>query len=107
MKERDNKNSELTERIILLEKAANELEGDNRELALRLREALSQCESIESNYKHEVQRLKSSNTRIQEQLERSKKYSDSIEKEMETMQEKLKNQSQTLQNGSEVGKKAF
>ena len=100
--ERDNKNAELTERIILLEKAASELEGDNHDLALRLREALTQSESTESNYKHEIQRLKSSNTRIQEQLERNKKYSDSIEKEMESLQDKLKDQSQTLQDGSEV-----
>lgn len=100
--ERDNKNAELTERIILLEKAASELEGDNHDLAVKLREALAKSESIESDCKHEIQRLKSSNTRIQEQLERNKKYSDSIENEMESLQDKLKNQSQRLQDGSEV-----
>lgn len=58
LRERDSKNSELTDRIILLEKAANQLEADNKDLALKLKDALNQNDSLESNYRHEVQRLK-------------------------------------------------
>lgn len=49
---------ELTERLQLLERAANQLESDNRDLAARLREALNQNELLQSAHKHDVQRLK-------------------------------------------------
>jgi len=58
LKDRDMRNAELTERIILLEKATNQLEGDNRELALKLKDALSQSEGTEFNSKHERAQLK-------------------------------------------------
>lgn len=50
---------DLTERILLLEKAANQLESDNRDLATKLREALNQNELLQSGHKHDQQRLKS------------------------------------------------
>ena len=58
MEEGVSKNADLTERIILLEKAANQLEGDNRELAGKLQESLSLCQNNETTYKHETQHLK-------------------------------------------------
>ena len=58
IRERDDKNSELTDRILLLEKAANQLESDNRELAVKLRDALSTNDFADTNHRHEMQRLK-------------------------------------------------
>lgn len=58
MKEGADKDTDLTERIILLEKAANQLEEDNKHLAGKLRESLSLCESNDAENKHEIQRLK-------------------------------------------------
>lgn len=54
----EDKSADLTERVILLEKAANQLEGDNRDLARKLQETLTLQEASENNHSHEVQRLR-------------------------------------------------
>lgn len=58
MKEKEAKNAELTERIMLLEKAANQLETDNRDLATQLREALRDSDGQQTSSIHEKAQLR-------------------------------------------------
>ncbi|XP_067946164.1 myosin heavy chain, cardiac muscle isoform-like isoform X2 [Watersipora subatra] len=87
MEDATNKTIDLTERIILLEKAANQLEGDNRELAKKLQDSLSTCSNNETSYNLELARLRGSNAELEEEVDRLRSHSETLERQLQSLQD--------------------